>query len=259
MPTQQSLPISRNTPPDEVHGWNTGDSEYSDLEKLGDLGKAYATIFRKLAKKGIQKDQFLGAGAMGKAFSLKPPHSDTVLKITTDKSEAESSNVVFKAGNVDNVVNYKGVFKTVGGLYVILMDRLESLSDNEQEIVDDINVFMWGVNSWTSKDIYEIGVDGVIDALDAAIAHKERGYLVSISNHQKVLEDISQGLYNLGELGVAFHDYHSGNIMKDKQGNFTIIDLGVSKSTKKKEIPVLEKRIYERVRKTLNVNSEKLT
>jgi hypothetical protein len=123
------------------------------LEKAGGIRDVEDTVdsnAQLLAKRSpfpvnVGNLQLLGAGTQGPAYDMG---GNKVLKVTTDKSEAQAS-LKLKGKNLKHVNNFYDVFKfppggpAKGDLYGIIQDKLTPLNDAEKmELNDGIGWFM---------------------------------------------------------------------------------------------------------------------
>jgi len=219
----------------------------------------------KLLRRGIDTHgaRELGHGSNGTAFQLK---SGEVLKVTKDKMEAKTSAYI-KGKKLRNVVQIYDVFKFPAPndvYYGILQEKLQDMSSTEVRRFDDLDDLLqdavedsdeWrGDNETTSGGYYSIltGLKNMTwDEFEEYIYHyvktpqaklKAKRALAMLKD-QFQLDKIADQLVGIG---IQFHDYHTGNIMR--RGNeHVIIDLGVSRSPAPGEIPTLEAVIREQL------------
>jgi hypothetical protein len=211
-----------------------------DAESAKALIKKYA---KGLKSAGINADNVesfpvMGIGTHGTAFGVGP---DQVLKITNDAQEAAVANALL---NVDlpNVVKFYDIW-TFGdtGLFGILQEKLEPLpADDAQEFNDAMiatGLPVWvrqGKGSWDTvkKLIKGYVIKQLKKKFDDLKGPEARAYADDINKKWSMLVDkygVADMYKTLSGLGIDFHDYHAGNMMKRPDGTLVLIDLGISK------------------------------
>lgn len=232
---------------------NENINEREDLKSVGDdnvIAAVKASAKNLLNQKGIDVSKLkeLGRGQMGIAFDAG---NGKVLKVTTDRSEATSSNKIV-GKNYNHIVRIEDTFrfKTSDGskIYGIVQEKLTPLSDQERREVDDAfdlirekeNLLKTiATKSWEhlkqelfdeiSKEVAgEIGIPETSPAFQnkvRKVSMRKHSYIVSLLEKYK----ISEMMKELRNAKIEFADYHSGNIMK-RGNDYVINDLGASKS-----------------------------
>lgn len=116
------------------------------IKNKGDIKKMLPKLKEKLLKKGIKIKNSIGEGHFGIVF---PIDNKTVLKITSDESEAKTSSK-FVGKNFKNINKIFKVFKftSIPDIYFIVQERLSPLTSEEHYILSDIDDFLP-----TTKDI----------------------------------------------------------------------------------------------------------
>jgi len=200
-------------------------------------------IIAILEKYGIKVGEYLDSGMMGTVYKYKDEPSK-VIKITMDKSEANAMELVRKQPH-PNIVKVYEVYKIDAGVqvaYAIIQEKLDILGSSER------NSWNWIDNDFLSpKDTTEFSNYDDIDMFsneyfgcdfDAVWNWAYENEEVE-QEYKKMITDIFPALQHLGDIGIRFGDYHSGNIMIGKGGNYKLIDIGVSESPAQK-IDILE-------------------
>lgn len=212
----------------------------------------------KLAKKkriNVSNLRVLGQGSYGVAYDIG---NGKVLKITKDTSEAKSSNLI-KGKNTKHIVKVFDVWKfpkvkNKDDFFGIVLEKLMPLSsgekrewrnaENEFDKIVQEKDFITRVagHDWEYfKELADVKVETLYEEDELEEKREELEEAIDrLENFQ-----IHQMVDELKNLGVTFHDYHSGNIMKRSIGEYVVIDLGVSKSAG--VVPaVLEKKKKEK-------------
>lgn len=166
------------------------EAKYLELkDKLTSLG--YPTTGR-----------ILGFGSFGVAIEMP---GNKVMKITADKTEAKAASLIVgkKLKNVYRVYEVFTLKSLRGTFFFIICEHLQKVSF----------------------------VDETVDLLTTGNYKKiiETEYGGNVKNAPPDVQQIINGLKELDDIGIDFHDVHLGNIMK--RGNqLVLIDLGMSKS-----------------------------
>jgi len=213
-------------------------------------------VLDKLENMGYIIKDIIGAGSNGAAFYLE--NSDNVLKITKDPNEANASNYI-KGEKFTNIVNIYRVFtfKVLPGFYFI---EQEQLKDDYENVLEgylykfNIDVILPG-RQYPSDETYSYEIIGdklsrLLKATDKLkVDNKKINYIelaeyIDEEGSQKFYLDMINASEELRDNNISFGDFHRGNIMVDKNGNYKIIDLGLSRSPKSK-IEMLERKIFK--------------
>lgn len=202
-----------------------------------------APVYNLLKKNKYYLGKFLGSGANGHAFVQKDDPTK-VLKITIDDTEANACARLVGV-ELKNVAKIFEVYKlkiSARTKYLIVQERLNEFSSQEEMYIDTL-FYMW--EDYDSIDIakyknfkqfWEHYLDFLSSknigrcAADAGMATEDFKKLLSSKKFLIIAEQLFNGLRELGKNKIKFYDYHAGNVLKDRQGNLKIIDLGVSVS-----------------------------
>ena len=164
---------------------------------------------------------FLGSGLNGVALACE---DNTVLKITSDRTEALASHMLIGA-RIPHVLEIYAVEKIKNGLYCISCKRYRK-SKISSKVWDSIDSFI--------SDI--ICLDDNCSSIEAdEFANRYKKQFSSLSNystyrkHLLNASNVFQALLTLKALGIEFIDFDKSNIMCDENGDIVIIDLGWSK------------------------------
>jgi hypothetical protein len=193
--------------------------------------------------------QQLGKGAFGEAYLTKSGH---VVKLTTDRSEARVS-ARLKGKKLKHISNIYGVYKlpriTVQNpkprdehdtweleLYVIIQERLYPLSKEEF-------AFFERVSDQTFFEGHLLNLKDVIYRV-----RKDNHHIFSRNDLPMLVMCYNTAKY-LNKIGVELIDIHQRNVLKDKRGNFKIIDLMGNTIT---DIPLEDLKEEQRQRATKN-------
>ena len=174
-----------------------------------------------LKQHGYDIKEYLGEGMCGKAYALS---NGKVLKVTDDRKEANACEII-RGKTLKNVYKIFDVFEFESDSlqwdvewYGIVQERLQKIENSDMSIAV-IEQFK------NARTIYPI--DKRIEVI------RDRLEINSINLNKeniKLIYDLSNGQEELKHFGIDFKDYHSGNIMKRKNGDYVIIDLGLSES-----------------------------
>jgi predicted unusual protein kinase regulating ubiquinone biosynthesis (AarF/ABC1/UbiB family) len=195
-----------------------------DVEKYNDIKQIAFKYKKKLTDMGIELSKVLGGGQKGIAYDTR---DGKVLKITSDPQEAVS------AKNIENkklhyVYQIFKVFQFDStGYFGILQEKLKPISGQLAEALDD-------------DDFFEIIDDFAKSEMSDEQFEKELfGYFntteLDMHTKEKIVRTLVNGMIELDNNGIVFADVHGGNIMSKPNGEFVIIDIGLSKS---KEVPI---------------------
>jgi hypothetical protein len=204
-----------------------------DLEAAGTFEDVLLANKDKLIKNDLRPYKPIGTGTRGVAYLCK---NGDVLKVTLDKDEALASMKVM-GKQVPGVIEIKRVFSfpTHGGnqFYGIVQEQLTPLHPQENKIFrsasriieklfdGNMDCYRWGWQEFLDITDHKLKQDGLssqddeyVNVVRAVRVFKKFG-----------VDKMMDGLYGAG---VLFHDYHEGNIMRRKNGEYVVIDLGAS-------------------------------
>lgn len=196
-------------------------------ERIKNVQSAIQMNVSVLNKHGLMPVKALGRGSNGVAFLLR---DGRVMKITTDKNEAQASYRM-QGRKSKNVVSVDQTFRLKNtDVYGIVQEKLVPLSEAERRLLGH-----------------------AFEVLDHFIEDLPEGYKVYGSgwdNFQKKLSGLSDDTYSTSDVmsalrtlsrfkipqmvdelhsrGIMFFDYHVNNVMKRPYGSYIITDLGVS-------------------------------
>lgn len=214
----------------------------------GAVGASHAReILRKfkkgISKLGIKESEIeslpvLGTGTHGTAFQMP---SGQVLKITNDSKEAGSSAALINK-DVAGVAKIYDVWEFGDtGLYGLIAEKVYPISDSDAKEFNDALVAtglpVWikqsyndwsGVKKLTKAHIFRTIRKKFPDNHNSPAAQR---YAHEINEQWKLLlkkYQIRKMFDTMNNLGIDFHDYHAGNLMRRENGELVIIDLGIS-------------------------------
>lgn len=188
-------------------------------------------------KKGIDISQLkqVGIGTRGVAYSF----GDKVLKITADAQEAKASmRLVGK--NLPNIVTIYDVWEFPNSkTYAVLQEPLQELADAEKKQINNALVIT-ALPVWIAKGGYDwtTAKTKTIEYIKGEIAKKglqgsaATDYMKKANDAWNFLSktlDIKSMLETLKGMGINFHDFHAGNMMRRNDGKIVLIDIGMSK------------------------------
>ena len=232
------------------------------IEQCNDVLPALLAEFPKLSEYlgrfdiDINKLYPLGAGCQGTAYS----DGKIVVKFTEDTQEVKASarlmekpvagvNPIIHVGRFDRpIMWHKGVFSVEGSksyFYLIIQDLQDTnLTPDEQIIAGAVGDFLVEFFHREDSTAHQRG-EGLIALLDklsskasiSAIAkhlaeaalkgHSGKTTVANLMIARKLMEAVIN-LYL--EAGVRFFDVQPGNVAKDRDGNYILIDIGVSQT-----------------------------
>lgn len=183
--------------------------------------------------------EVLGTGTRGTALSID---TGRVIKVTNDSREALAAASLL-GKDVKNLVRYYDVFKLGdSGYYAIVQEKLESASKEEAKELNDALVTtglpVWikqADGSWdkakqlTKKYISDQVKKKFKDKHDSPEAQEYVKRVNESWNSLVKKYGIRDLFETLTSLGIDFHDYHAGNMMKRNDGTIVLIDLGLSR------------------------------
>lgn len=195
----------------------------------GTYPKLYDEVFNKLWHRGIKLGKELGCGAKGCAFEVanKPGF---VVKITSDDSEAEASQVIVNKAH-PNVCKIYSVWKVNANWFVILMEKLNELNEKE---ADSVNNFVDELDTEKVRKLYHYSFNEFLKLTDDSRK--------KLKPDIGVLHDVFEGLVFLDKNGIHYDDMFSGNVLRSNSGVYKLIDLGSSKVEKKPALVVLQEK-----------------
>jgi len=211
-----------------------------DAESARDLIKKFAKGLKSVGVNVDNAESFpvMGIGTHGTAFGVGP---DRVLKVTNDAQEAAVANALL---NVDlpNVVKFYDIWAFGDtGLFGILQEKLEPLPADDAKEFNDAMIAtglpVWvrqGKGSWDTvkKLIKGYVIKQLKKKFDNLKSPEARAYAADVNKKWSMLVNkygVADMYKTLSGLGIDFHDYHAGNMMKRPDGTLVLIDLGISK------------------------------
>jgi hypothetical protein len=209
-------------------------------DEAKELIKKFPKGMKKLGIDPSKADtlQVLGIGTRGTAFDL----GNRVLKITNDASEAAVANIL-KGKNLSNVVNFYDVWAFGDtGFFGVTQEKLLPLSKADSKKFNDA-ILATGLPVWMRSSeadwakVKEKVKSFIIRQVKKKFpenynSQEAKDFVKSINDQWNLLvkEYKIRDLFNtLNSLGIGFHDYHAGNMMKRSDGSLVLIDLGMSK------------------------------
>lgn len=204
-----------------------------------------------LREKGHVIGDDIGQGFFGMVFTTP----SGVVKVTTDPSDAAAAETVRRAGGLPGVMRVSEVVtipaqKVEGGwgpplgeghrLFAIFGERLHPIPREESSYIDHV---IEGPG-WADRSMRE-RAERVRDG------RPKTSLLSAVAPRPEIgakLLTLVDTLEALARLGVVVHDVRYDNVMQDSDGNWKIVDLGVSEAP---EVEIME-RMAARQPKTLD-------
>ncbi len=217
-------------------------------ETVPDALRGKENLWRQLAARvGHNPDQTikaLGEGTKGTAYLLS---NNTVLKITGDKQEAEAAATIMGKKLKHIVEVYDVLDLHDDGLYAVTMEPLDKPEADWTEFFQTTELYFlnqlkpvlpadvrdfeitWKQNVIASFVVAD-GFDdwGDINPGDEVELKQNISWPARLPSQDKFLwlEGLAQ---EFKKLGIEFSDMNPGNIMRRKNGDHVVIDLGVSR------------------------------
>lgn len=210
----------------------------SPLEVFED-GERGKKLWRKLCEHfGIDPkaaQHRLGTGTQGEAYELA---DGRVLKLTWDEKEAQAAALVARTPDpAGNVVKITGVVRIKGyvQIWAIVMEKLQKIPAG-----DPFRIYADTWNEYSNSrsppfNILPETIDGFIDEMESS-------YGFSDPEWQKFKQWIGEVAVYLESIGVEFHDFWHGNLMK-RGSQYVVIDLGYSMSREHAPIDTIAKML----------------
>ena len=217
-----------------------------------DSQKLVAKFSKSLAnRKGIDTKQLkqVGVGTRGTAYSVG---NDKVLKVTADDKEALAS-LKLVGQDLPSVVRIFDVWRFGDtGFYGIYQESLVPLSKPESDRINNA-LLMTLLPVWIAKNGYnwEVAktktIEYVVYQMKRKFGNNTRSpeaiaYMKQANEDWNLLSktlNLRGMLESLASVGISYHDFHAGNLMKRQDGTTVLIDLGLSKIAGGKPPPVL--------------------
>lgn len=232
------LKISMALPIAEDYPYPYGKEEYKSGDLFTDYAKYNTITINQIDS--VLKDpeilnkygplKYIGSGTEGIAYYSKK--DDAVIKLTKSESEFE---------NAKNAKEYQSMFdektphvaqiydaykiKEYDNLYVIVMEKLETLNPEEQKIVRFIAL--------KNQNQIDALSDSAYRAMeDVMLRNWKSSDFSKFSNPKKFIE-VMKKLYDMSyylnqELGMELKDIHEHNIGKRPDGTYVLLDFGGS-------------------------------
>jgi len=191
-----------------------------------------------VSPEGVDSMQVLGIGTHGTALEMP---DGRVLKVTNDTKEAESAAMLM-GQNFKNIVNFYDVWEFGDtGLFGILQEKVVPLEGGEAKAFNDA-LISTGLPLWIRKSpdnwdqVKVMTKQHIVRSVkkkfpDNHNSPEAQQFAHEINDKWSALIN-TYGIKNmfdtLNEIGIDFHDYHAGNLMKREDGTLVLIDLGIS-------------------------------
>lgn len=188
----------------------------------------------------------LGSGKYGTAFVTS---DERVVKITNSNRESYVAKIIME-GKPDNVVIIYDVITLPRQRYAIIQELLFEIEQQIKidfrsfrvplSIVDDSGIQLDNEedpNIWSELEsydwshplkskIYRFLLYTKKYASDENAYKLKKDNIINIVNkHTKFVEDLSNGVDNLKEIGITNQDMRFENVMRDSFGNYKFIDI----------------------------------
>lgn len=196
-----------------------------------------------MAKLGVDVDALEGlqawTGTRGTAFDLG---NGKILKITNDEKEAMTSSILV-GKELPNIVKFYAVWRFKDtNFYGIMQEKLEPLPDADGKEFNDA-LIATRLPVWIHESGYdfekakELTKKYIISQVKKKFSSNPNSpeaqqYAHAINSKWNVLvkKFNMRDIFNtLKQLGIDFHDFHAGNLMRRQDGTLVLIDLGMSK------------------------------
>ncbi len=199
--------------------------------------KKFPKGMHKLGIQNVDALKPLGTGTKGTAFDA----GNKVLKVTPDAKEAQAAAVLV-GKNVKNVVNFFGVYKLGDtGMFCIMQEKLQPISPEESNAFNKALVAT-GLPLWIKRangswdKVRELTKQHILASVkkkfpDNLNSPEAQQFVKQTNEHWSSLVKkygLKELFETLTKLGIDFHDYHAGNMMKREDGTLVLIDLGMS-------------------------------
>ena len=175
-------------------------------------------ILYKLKKDGYNLKKKLGEGGYGYAYELD---NGRVLKITTDKREANASSLVV-GKNFKNVAKIYEVweYNKFASWYFIEQEKLSPINKKDVEKWLELDNDKISLGKFLHQVF--IGELSLVDAKEKLEQNKGEPYY-------NFVQDMIQAAKELLSLNIVWKDLHVDNVLKSGS-TYKVIDLGYSKS-----------------------------
>jgi hypothetical protein len=226
-------------------------TETIDVDAAWDVLERWESSLRQNKGIVVARIKSMKKGTNGVAFEWQ----DKVVKVTDDRAEAYACNALIGSG-VEALVKIFDVWQfgetgQVGekGVYAVVQERLTDLSEEESKRFNNALVLTrWPI--FLNKNGYDWdATEAATDAYAASKAKSEEEAAKFRTAWQTLLEfgvkEMHDGLISVG---IKFHDYHAGNLMK-RDGKIVLIDPGLSRLAGGEDPAVLQEAARKRHRR----------
>jgi hypothetical protein len=183
----------------------------NDEHELLGLIRQNPALLAKLEEETGRIGSFLKSGANGSVYEVAD-HSQ-VLKLTADEIEANAANTLLHRPMPEAVTVY-GVWELpqvesedITGCWAILMERLEPLDGRDAEFIRAWSQFRANMGATSER----------VDEFEEAFKGKFKPHL---------MKWLRSAIENLEDRGIVNRDMHKKNVMRRKNGQLAIIDMG---------------------------------
>jgi len=204
------------------HSLDANEDDYADWYPGAGVGKVTGAIqrksdnplkktFKKLMKRILDsfnlpdtEVRYLNAGQYGMAFLVG---GDKIIKITSDQGEAKIAKSLINR-NIPKCVEYYDVVKLKNGLFAILMQKADPLTQEEEDLISDL------IDNFNDEDYAK-------NAAKRGLKHHySKGSLEDIAeNHGITIDNVKEYAKKLRAIYKSFkkhkistQDLHTGNM-----------------------------------------------
>ena len=220
-------------------------------EQAMELLKTHAVNLKNKKNIDVKTLQQVGVGTRGVAFKC----GDKVLKVTADESEAKTS-MCLVGKSEKNIVHIFDVFRFKDtNVFGILQEQLTPIGDDEIKEINNAlvtsrfpvfyarNDYDWEkAKAATVKYIIKIAHEKFPDDED-----EQKKWVMDLWGLMTRKYNIKSIAEQVTALGIKFHDFHGGNLMRRNNGTLVLVDLGMSRVTG----PVRDPEVLETLKRAI--------
>tara|TARA_Y100000310_G_C20515030_1_gene730749 strand:- start:133 stop:756 length:624 start_codon:yes stop_codon:yes gene_type:complete len=196
------------------------------------MSRATQKALSKLEKDGYVLGKKLGQGFYGSVFELKGV-GNRVLKITTDKQEAQAMSLVRDNPHPNIVKVHKAWrYKSIKGVYFIEIDKLKKIDGDKTDEIIEQNFNMGTKKKRNDMHLELTSYINGTNSKESLVKAKEVIKQNMSKEALKLYDDLMKAAIHIKKIGIQGWDLHGGNVMK-KGNRYVAIDLGDNPSAGK--------------------------
>lgn len=191
------------------------------------LGKEALQYFHKNNLK-INNIEFIGEGEYSKTYKIETDKNNYALNIREDEFR-KAVYLKLKGQIYEYLPKIYSVYDLPNDYYAVVMELLYPISDEEKKVISHIDRLFYdndenGLDIWLENNLHYDLYDKVIEYVENT--DQPDWFSEEYENYEHLINEIQSAFQEYYEVsGFNYADFHGDNLMKDKKGNYKLIDL----------------------------------